>query len=119
MRPLFALLRLRPGIGPTGLRADGRRCAVMASSPRGFASSPPLLLRRPAATRWPALYRRTSRGACPPMAARSCCRPGLSSLMAAEVELLQVTATELAQAAGAELAMVVVAADREAAAGRY
>ena len=43
MRPLFALLRLRPGIGPTGLRADGRRCAAMAASHRGFASSPPLL----------------------------------------------------------------------------
>jgi hypothetical protein len=51
--------------------------------------------------------------------AGSCCRPGLSSLMAAKVELLQVTATELAQAVGAELAMVVVAAHREAAAGRY
>ena len=43
MCPLFALLRLRPGIGPTGLRADGRRCAAMAASHRGFASSPPLL----------------------------------------------------------------------------
>ena len=43
MRPLFALLHLRPGIWPTGLRADDRRCAAMATSHRGFASSPPLL----------------------------------------------------------------------------